>query len=503
MEMKKYQIRTIGKRHTLILLSLAAILLHPSCDGILDRQPYDGLIKSEFWQSEEDVRAAVMGCYNQLQSEGCLSAYINWGDVRGDMLIVEKGNEIKEFNEQIISAYNEQCNWKPFYVAINRANAVIENAPAAQEADASFSMEELESMLAECYFVRALSYFYLVRTFKEVPLITASYATDDQEYYYPKSSSADIFQQILSDLDYAENMAKSSFGNEMEDHGRATKWAILALKADALLWMGMDDPAYYERCVEEADKILQSGVFQMEDGANWFNLYFPGNSGESIFELQWNVAFLEFNDLVDWFSVEGGSPTYSIALDPETSKVGFWSENLGSEDAVRGKTRSYATISGDNIVWKYSGNGLTTNRRRSADFSDCNWIFYRLPEIHFMKAEALNQLGRTAESVAEVNLVRERAELQALDASISQQNLALEILEERKRELAFEGKRWYDLVRYSMLYGSDYLINRIYRMWNDVEISQRITNPESWFLPIYYEELRINKSLVQNPYYDF
>ena len=475
--------------------------LFQSCDNLLDRTPYDGLIKSDFWQSEEDVRASLMGCYNQLQE--CLDSYIIWGDIRGDMLVVERGNEAKEFNEQIISQYNELCNWKSFYVVINRANTVIENAPAAQEIDGNFSMEELESILAECYFLRALSYFYLVRTFKEVPLITASYATDDQEYYFPKSSTSEILTQILEDLDYAENMAKNTYDNVMEDHGRATKWAILALKADALLWMGMENPAYYERCVEEADKVIQSGVYQMEEGINWFNLYFPGNSMESIFELQYNAAFLEFNDLVNWFSTEGESPAYSVALSNETSNVEVWKENLATEDVIRGKSRSFATVSGDNIVWKYSGTGSLVTRRRSAEFSDGNWIFYRLAEVHLMKGEALNQLGRISESVAEINLVRERAELPPLDISISSENLAFEILEERKRELAFEGKRWYDLVRFSSIYGPDYLVNRIYKMWNDIEISQRITNSESWFLPIHYEELRINKSLEQNPYYDF
>ncbi len=484
-----------------VTITLLIVPMLQSCDGLLERTPYDGLIKSDFWQSEEDVRAAIMGCYDQLQE--CLDNYIVWGDVRADMLLVERGNEAKDFNMQIISQYNELCNWKSFYVLINRANSVIENAPAAQEIDGNFSAEEMEGMLAECYFLRSLAYFYLVRTFKEVPLITASYATDDQEYYFPKNSTSEILIQILEDLDYAENTAKTSHNKPTEDHGRATKWTIQALKADVLLWMGMEDPVYYERCVEEADKVIQSGVFHLEEGIDWFNLFYPGNSDESIFELQYNAAFLEFNNLVDWFSTEGESPTYSVVLNNETSKVEFWNENLTSEDGTRGKNRSYATLSGDNIVWKYSGSGLLISRRRSAEFSDGNWIFYRLAEIHLIKAEALNQLGNVSESVTEINLVRERAELPPVDVSISKQNLAFEILEERKRELAFEGKRWYDLVRFSSIYGSEYLVNRILKTWDDVEISQRITNPESWYLPIYYEELRINKSLVQNPYYDF
>ncbi|MEJ2594229.1 MAG: RagB/SusD family nutrient uptake outer membrane protein [bacterium] len=483
---------------TTVLLGLAML---PACDSLLERKPYDGLIKSDFWQSEEDVRAAVMGCYDQLQD--CLDKLILWGEIRGDMLVVERGNEAKDLNQQIISQYNSLCNWKPFYVLINRANTVIENAQAAQEIDDNFSLEQMEAMMAECYFLRSLAYFYLVRTFKEVPLITASYATDDQEYYFPKNTSQEILNQILEDLEYAENMARISYGNPVENHGRVTKWTVHALKADVLLWMGMEDPDLYEQCLVEADKVIQSGSFQMEEGADFFNLFYPGNSNESIFELQFDAAFLEFNELVNWFSTEGESPTYSVALGAETGKVEFWSENLSTEDAFRGKNRSYATVSGDNIVWKYSGSGLIISRRRSVDFSDGNWIFYRLSEMHLIKAEALNQQGKVGESVEELNLVRARADLPPLDASISRENLAFQILEERKRELAFEGKRWYDLLRYSLNYGSEYLVYRILKMWDDVEISQRVINPESWFLPIYYEELRINKSLEQNPYYDF
>ncbi|MFO7935683.1 MAG: RagB/SusD family nutrient uptake outer membrane protein [Bacteroidales bacterium] len=484
-----------------VIPAILAGTLFCSCDELLDRMPYDGLIKAEFWQSEEDVNAALMGCYDQMQE--CLYNFVIWGEARGDMLIVDRGYEAKELNEQIVSQYNGACNWKPFYVLINRVNTVIENAPAAQENDADFTPEELDAITAECYFLRAFAYFYLVRTFKEAPLITASYATDDQEYYFPKSPSAEIYAQIIEDLDYAEQFASTSYGNVIEDHGRATRYAINTLKADVYLWMGMEDPTHYEKCVEEADKVIQSGTYVLENGADWFNLYYPGNSSESIFELQYNAGLLEFNSLVDWFSIEGETPMYSVRLDKETSKVVFWTENLAAEDAVRGRNRSYATISSDNIVWKYSGSGTLPTRRRSADFSDGNWIIYRLAELHLIKAEALNRLGNIEASISEVNIVRQRAQLPPLDVSISSENLAFEILEERKRELAFEGKRWYDLVRYSFNYGPEYLVNRIYKAWEDIEISQRITNEESWFLPIYYEELRINKSLEQNPYYDF
>lgn len=180
-------------KRKILLVIIITLLVTPcfqSCEDLLERKPYDGLIKNDFWQSEEDVRAALMGCYDQLQE--CLDSYLSWGEVRGDMLLVEKGNELKEFNTQIISQYNNLCNWKEFYVLINRVNTVIENGPGAMEKDGNFTEEELDAMLGECYYLRSLAYFYLVRTFKEVPLITASYATDDQEYYYPKNTSSEI-----------------------------------------------------------------------------------------------------------------------------------------------------------------------------------------------------------------------------------------------------------------------------------------------------------------------
>ena len=494
--MKPFRIRKV-----LLLTLTVSIVCITSCEDLLDRKPYDGLIKSEFWQNEDDVRAAVMGCYDQLQE--LLGNYIMWGEGRSDLIEVKKDNQKIDLNKQIVSQYNGLTNWKPFYVAINRANTVIENAPGAQEIDENFTEDELQAYIGECLFIRSLCYFYLVRTFKEVPLITASYATDDQEYYYPKSTSAEIYQQIIEDLETAEPDIPESYGNPVEDHGRGTKGSVNALLADVCLWMGLEDPTYYELSVEAADRVIASGIYQFVEPSSWFSIFFPGNSSESIFELQFDAALLERNDMVDWFSTEGETPTYQVRTNPQTSKVEFWLEDLAVEDANRGKMRSYATVSNDNIVWKYSGSGSSVTNRRQVDFSDCHWIFYRLAEVHLMKAEALNQMGNREAGAAEVNILRQIRELPPLDQSISGENLDLEILRERKRELAFEGKRWYDLMRYSRIHGPDFLVNRIYKAWDDIEISQRIVNPESWYLPIFFEELRINKSLVQNPYYAY
>jgi len=470
--------KVMFNRKAIFTLGIMLFLMLAACEDILDRKPYDGLTKNEFWQNQDDVTAAVMGCYDQLQE--CLELFIIWGEARGDMIEVNRDNAKKDINAQIISQYNELVDWKSFYVLLNRANAVIENAPLAQSADDTFSEEELDAFIGECLFIRALSYFYLVRTFKEVPLILQSYATDDQEYFFPKTTSEEIYLQIIADLDRAESIINTSYGNVIEDHGRASRAAVNALKADCYLWLGLSDPSYYQKCVDETNKIINSNEFQLVDPSEWFSIYYPGNSTESIFELQYDAGLLEFNGLVDWFSTDGEAPTYLVRKDPITDKVSFWTEDIATEDAHRGRVRSYATVSGTDIVWKYAGGGSRVTQRRPESFSDGNWIFYRLPEVHLMKAEALNQIGDLEGSILEVNIVRQRIELPPLDASISSENLDLEILRERKRELAFEGKRWYDMMRFA-----------------------RITNPESWYLPIYYKELRINKSLVQNPYYDY
>ena len=153
--------------------------------------------------------------------------------------------------------------------------------------DESYKEEQMKSNQTEAYFLRALSYFYLVRNFRDVPLITEPYIDDQMPTDVAKSSESEVIAQIKKDITdaLATNAAKETYTEAWENKGRATKWALYALMADVCLWS--ED---YDGCITYADNLINATasirpVF-MSSSTQWFSMFYPGNSNESIFEIQ-------------------------------------------------------------------------------------------------------------------------------------------------------------------------------------------------------------------------
>jgi hypothetical protein len=164
-----------------------------------------------------------------------------------------------------------------------------------------------------------LSYFYLVRNWRDVPLILDPYETDATSYQVAKSSESEIVAQIKSDIETAINSgaAKEQYDKTWENKGRATIWALCALMADVCLWS--ED---YETAIIYCDVILNATSataprFMTSDThASWFTMFNPGNSDESIFELQWDEDKEQFNTLPVIFdnSLDGRTYQYTPAM---------------------------------------------------------------------------------------------------------------------------------------------------------------------------------------------
>jgi hypothetical protein len=503
---KKY-LRSILEQNGLkICLILVIIFSIASCEKVLDRMPETGLISTEFWKSELDVKASVIGCYDKMQD--CIDYYLVWGEIRSDLLLVEESDDRQMLNVQNVTVDNEYTRWQSFYEVLNRANTVLDNISLAKENDKNFTEEQYNQYIAECKFIRALTYFYLTRTFRDVPLILQSYSTDDQDYFVPKDTMSLILSQIIRDLDDAAEYIPESYETETETHGRATKAAVYALKADACLWKGIEDPSYYNEAIEAADNIINNPYYELMESEDWLKNFSNGLTKENIFELVFDKRELETNDLYDWFKMT--DPAFKIRINPKTSKMDIWTKNLISEDKIRGKFASYyGTGTGtDYYVWKYVGKGPNLLTRRLESENDNNWIFYRLADIYLMKAEALNQTGQINEAVEMVNIIRDRAQIGLLDPGISKTSLDMEILAERKRELAFEGKRWFDLVRFALRDYPEIIkteLKEVYDSNNEEEAEAylKVVNPGSWFLPINREEIKVNSKLEQSDYYKY
>lgn len=469
------------------------------CNKFLDLLPENSQTSDMYWNNKEDVEAVVYSLYTGMQD--CLEKYVEWGELRGDALeLSDKAtNDQKDIVDLQIHSDNGICVWTPLYKVIGRANSIIKYAPTVVEKDPTFFLEVLNSYVAEAKFARALSYYYLVRTFGEVPLVTEPYVDDQLDFQKPKATEREVMDQILDDLNSIVKTAKPGYGTVLQNKGRATKWAVYALLADVSLW---DEK--YQACADACDAILNSQNYFLVSKNNWFEIFYPGNSSESIFELQWGIGTGGNNSLPSWFY---SSPRYAVS---QTTLELF---SKYREQDARGNGITY--VADNNKLWKYSGVRpyYSSDAQRSGNQAYSNWIFYRLPDIFLMKAEALVMRDNNEEAYKQahelVKLVRSRAGFTVHPAVPDNQLDALHmILEERHLEFVGEGKRWFDILR--MAHREEYkykdeliqlLLRNISAKFRPIYL-QKLQDVRGYYLPIPKKEIDANGGVLeQNPYY--
>jgi hypothetical protein len=210
------------KNTVLRLFMLALLMPFLSCKKWLDLQPQDGLTGAEYWKTKEQVQAAVTGCYASLTgsatgSRSAAESFFLWGELRADMIASTLGTtneQIDVINVNILPT-NSIANWRGIYETINYCNTVIDFAPGVLAQDATFSQSALDRSIAEAKAIRALMYFYLVRTFDEVPLKLKATASDKDIVALAKSPQSEVLAQVLKDLNEAESFAVRDYGDKI------------------------------------------------------------------------------------------------------------------------------------------------------------------------------------------------------------------------------------------------------------------------------------------------
>lgn len=493
---------------------LALVISSTSCKKWLDLKPQDGIVREEFWQTKEQVNAAVIGIYSSLLTHTSRSSnpinttvapvesFFLWGEARSDMVApgFTASPDEHEFVNMNILPPNIYTNWRMIYQTINYCNTVIELAPGVLQKDNTFTQVQLNGAVAEAKTIRALMYFYLVRTFRDVPMKLDATLSDENIEPIAKSPADVVLAQIVKDLKEAEPALPLTYGNMAWDKGRATRFTANAVLADVYLWTEK-----YAECAAECDKIINSGRFGLIGGGlDLFDeLYYRGNSNESIFELQFDVQKLNpfYNMHHPATRRWSASPLLMDQVfgqdDPNTLVV---------EEDLRGGGTSLRVS--DNTIWKYVGATATT--LRSADQSFAHWIFYRYADVLLMKAEAINQMDQPLEASRLVKQIRERA--QAFDFNGTMDSTAKSgmeefILQERQREFAFEGKRWFDVLRNAKRNNYQNIRYLLEMTATSIPADRqqaafnKIKDFNSHYLPIYLYELQTNKLLIQNPFY--
>jgi tetratricopeptide (TPR) repeat protein len=479
-----------------ILIALT-LLVQTGCNDWVELLPPNGLVREEFWQSKEDVEAVLMGAYSSLSSLDNL--FFIHGEARADMVDDDTNldENVRNMMNGNIYPDNWQANWQDFYKVINYANEIIDNAPGVQDVDDTFTDYQLMGFMAEAHFIRALTYFYLVRIYNEVPYVTEPSETDES-FFYPEKSSADFVLNSISEdlLEYRQYLS-SDFMSIRQIKGRASKAACNALLADIALWQ-----FEYEKVIEYVQQIEMSEFAKLVSADMWFYSYYPGNSDESIFELQFDERQNQRNSTYGMTNYDSHQFVASKKA-IEMFSLEYADEPFRGQGATI-KKQSETTFT----IWKYVGlspDGTTT--RPSNISNTANWIVYRYADILLMKAEALSQLERFDEALQIINRVRERAGVNPLSLPNSVIDYEDAILHERALELAYEGKRWFDLVRMGRRNNYARSSNLVSLIIENVPATQKrvlgskLTNPMGWYMPIYEDELERNKYLKQNPYY--
>lgn len=462
-------------------LLLLSVLSLSACRDVTDQVNPSGIASANFYKNGADADVAINACYDAFQNP---ERYVLWGDSRADILAVTDRSALNE--QQLVNgnlnATNGYIGWETMYGAINRANSVLKNVPTITDPGLT---NRKERILGEAYFLRAMAYFYLVRTFDNVPVILEPYESLTQNFFPKQSTPDQVFNQIEADLKAAETrLTDKPFSSVVEQKGKASLGAVRSALTDLYLWQKKYQPA--------ADASLQvinsTAAYALVSGANFGTIFYNKNTSESIWEIQLNNTYLEGNNnnLVNQFLPLGGT---GYAGGNWTLKYSTKILNAYLPADLRGPVtvRNTGTPSGapfrdanTQYVNKYQG---TLANQNAARFFDANQVIYRLADVLLMRAEALNELGKPTEAIPLLNQIRTRAGLPVTTA-VSQAEVRLAIENERFLELAFEGKRYYDLKRtgrYAAVTG--------------------FTDPNWLRWPITATELVKNVNLVQNPGY--
>lgn len=213
-----------------------------SCNDFLTLLPTDQLPEENFWQDKADLDGVRAGAYDQLASN--TTKILQWGELRSDNLTLNNvsNTQIDNLQNAILQPSSNIFDWSSFYTGINYCNLVIEEGERmttpGKEVDPSFTRADYNTYRAEMMALRSLYYFYLVRSYRDVPYVTTSVRTDAEAMKSRPAATEGVavlgecIDSVEANLKYAAN----NFGSDAENCGRFTKKGAMALLADMYLW---------------------------------------------------------------------------------------------------------------------------------------------------------------------------------------------------------------------------------------------------------------------------
>lgn len=498
-----------------LIIATACSLLFTGCDDFLDRSPLSDMSPATFFANKGDMKTWMAGVYDEFQNALDLE-HLEWGDIRSDNYHTTGYDDGKAYMNAIESTQN-QYSWESLYGTIDRCNVAIERFPKIT----GLAESDWSDYVGQAYGIRALMYFYAIRVWGDVPLITKPWDGDTESYSVGRTAVADVKTQILSDIDLAIEYLNSNVTSDRKFYFNLS--AVWALKMDLHMWF-----KEYQLALDAYNTYFaKSTAYTLVNNAeDWKKMFLtPGESTETIFNMNWV------------YDVDGSHPWAQRVGASNTNNPYKMSESIFNEFVTRlhsGKgadgrfwnvvdtiklwnsgakvpiSTSHWTLSGIEKCVKYSDVDPTATASHwtvlSSSNADLDVCIYRYADVLLLRAEALNQLGKPAEALGIVNAIRSRIGYRA-DATTEvdlgdKRAVETLILNERQLEFIAEGKRWFDLCRTGRVVEVMDPVLRARQEAAGVSITGFGDEGRILF-PIYYREFESNLKLKghQNPPY--
>lgn len=453
------------------LAILSLLFLSTACTkSVLDKKPVSSFSAEGFYKSPSDAQAGVYGIYNAAQSVFRIN-FAYWGEARADNVQTAQSGEGLTLTQNNLNSSASSADWTALYTMISRANYAIKYIPGV------FASGDVtgNQLLGQARALRALAYFYLVRVWGDVPLITEPYTSTSQDIFVSKTSQDKVLDQVEDDLKFAATNCVIKFNNN-NDRIMFTQGAANALLTEVYMWRKKYNDALASSALV-LNNSLYSLVTTMDD---WGKIFTNGYSRESIFEVGYNAT--QTNALRVLYAL--GS--YAVFTPSVKFKTSYEQGDLRIPYV-------YDTTQADpKAIWKFLGKGVSD---AVSTPSQQDIVLIRLADIMLLRAEALTQVGgapNIAEALSLLNRIRTRAGLPAFDteadAGLMYGDLESAILHERSIELCFEGQRWFDLVRTG-------------RAITTMQPINGMSDPGNLLWPVYVEVLNRNPNMEQNTFY--
>lgn len=475
-------------RNRLIVLMIS-IITWSACEDALTLTPENSATFRNAYETESDIEAAVRLCAQQLRGMSFI-----YNETMGHLLDTigsETEYQMRELNPQTI----RQADWGSHYELIGAANVVIKYADQINA-----SQERKDYYLGQGLFYRALAYFQMVQTWGDVVIIGLD---ADMEIARPKMPWTQVVDYAIQDARKAVELlpdydkVKDSRGNAPQYKNEPCKGAANALLAYLCAWKAggkyfarpeernYDEKALWEEAEAACTAIIgtetgvSSGIYHLvANPEEVCTSVFKGCSLESIFELQYAPYWDEIADGLE-------TDVYTTSGDQRAIPYHMWLMQVkiygSGYDCIKDQKRLLKAIT---VKEMYPGNDL---RRQSyfwefdsmsnenlnnvtggfaypyafRDFVvsteageigtfehfDCNYVFWRLADIYLLRAECRARLNKNDLAIADVNVIRSRANAALYNASEDNGDVRRTVFRERERELLYEGQRYFDMIR--------------------------------------------------------